>query len=409
MRHLVKTNIVLIVQYIVASVVPILLVPSIVKSIGLENWGNISLLIYIGNYGAMVVSYTFNLTGPKMIATAIKGRVESIYMDIMASKAILLCVTLFFLFLIHHFYIYSADFFYSALIILFIIPVSAFLNSAWLCQYFNKFGQTSLIGMLASSSVAGIGLLAIGLGCDNIEFFSFVLVLNPIILGVGTLLLAKRVLKFKFKCFSIDRAFFVIKDGLHLFFSQIISLAAVAAAPLIINSILGSEETGAYALMERVINALMTACMLTYTAAYPLLARTYISDAIQYRKVLYITVGIYIFGSTAILLFFEYNFYYLISYFYGHYDDGLYYLFLSGILWLFVGIFGPLLTAHYTFAGCADRIIRLNLLVTVVSITAATISTYYFKSPSAWFFSLSFCQLINLYYFIVCCVIKVNR
>ena len=90
-RYVIKANSILLIQYAVGSLVPLLLIPHIVSTIGLAEYGHLAVLMAWGSYGAAIVQYSFHLTGPKRVMQLETGETTtSVFVDVTAAKTTLL-------------------------------------------------------------------------------------------------------------------------------------------------------------------------------------------------------------------------------------------------------------------------------------------------------------------------------
>ena len=90
MRRFVLNNVVLLIQYAVSALVSVLLVPHIVRAIGLAQFGKLALALSIASYGAQTVQYAFQLTGPRHLMQLPPGeRAGDVVSRIASAKLVL--------------------------------------------------------------------------------------------------------------------------------------------------------------------------------------------------------------------------------------------------------------------------------------------------------------------------------
>src|ERR1041385_1893127 len=95
MRRFAINNAVLLIQYGVSAMVSVLLVPHIVREIGLAQFGKLALALSIATYGALTVQYAFQLTGPRRLMQLSPGeRIGDVVSRVFSAKLVLWVVVL---------------------------------------------------------------------------------------------------------------------------------------------------------------------------------------------------------------------------------------------------------------------------------------------------------------------------
>lgn len=362
--ELLKSNAILALQYLIASFVPIILIPHIVKVLGLDVYGSLTILQAIGGYGAVIVQYAFQLTGPKRIAHQKNANsLDEALFEITLAKGILLLAVFFLVTLA-----LALNGSFSTVgrfgeVILFALPVAAALNSAWFLQAVNKFFLTSIISISSTLLTIFIGFNYISNEIlYSIDVAVIIIFLNPIIVGAGTLVISIKYIKVRRFKLNFKGAIKEILIGRHLFLSQSFSLAYSASGPLIIGIILDSKSAGAYSVIEKVISAMSGGALLTYTVAYPRLATEYIKNRQNYWNFLRWVIVFYLLSTTLIAVIIWVWRYEVLDYLYGYGSAYLPLLFF-GLFWFVLGILGSALTGHLVISGNGGRIWIITLQV----------------------------------------------
>lgn len=396
--ELLKSNAILALQYLIASFVPIILIPHIVKVLGLDVYGSLTILQAIGGYGAVIVQYAFQLTGPKRIAHQKNANsLDEALFEITLAKGILLLAVFFLVTLA-----LALNGSFSTVgrfgeVILFALPVAAALNSAWFLQAVNKFFLTSIISISSTLLTIFIGFNYISNEIlYSIDVAVIIIFLNPIIVGAGTLVISIKYIKVRRFKLNFKGAIKEILIGRHLFLSQSFSLAYSASGPLIIGIILDSKSAGAYSVIEKVISAMSGGALLTYTVAYPRLATEYIKNRQNYWNFLRWVIVFYLLSTTLIAVIIWVWRYEVLDYLYGYGSAYLPLLFF-GLFWFVLGILGSALTGHLVISGNGGRIWIITLQVLLSSVLFGVFGVMYF-GPSGWLAALVLSQLIVLFY-----------
>lgn len=396
-RQVAQANAMLIVQYAVGSLIPLLLVPHIVKVIGLVEYGHLAVLMAWGTYAATVIQYAFQMTGPKRLATLDIGETPaSVFIDIAFAKLLLL-------FLIVPLLIFFSIFFMSqesassfAWVLVFAMPIAVGLNSVWFLQAKGYFLEVCVIAILGSMITLFIGFAYINSNNNHaIDFVVLATVFSSIFTGIGTLLLAISLIKREIYEWKLTRAISAMRDGWHLFISQFVSMLYSTSGVLVINYLLDSKAAGAYSVTERVINALLAGALLTHTAAYPRLALAYVNNRTYYWKILKLILMIYL-VVTSIIASLVWSFRELVMKFlYNDINNDNEFLLFFGLLWLVLGIFGTTLTGYLTVSGRTREVWPLTLKILFVSV-AVGIPGVLISGGAGWLAALVLSQLLVL-------------
>ena len=368
-RHVIKANSILLIQYAVGSLVPLLLIPHIVGVIGLAEYGHLAVLMAWGGYGATIVQYSFHLTGPKRVMQLKSGdTIAAVFIDVTTTKISLLCFAIL--------VIVSLNFLLSneskssyAWLILIAMPLAAGLNSIWLLQSQDKFIPICALSTIGSIITLLIGFHFIRQGSEkSVDVAVLVSIFGNVFIGLCTFFYAVVLVNIPTYKIQVANIINSLTDGWHLFVSQFISMIYSASGPVVINYFLNSEAAGAYSVTERVMSALMAGALLTHTAAYPRLAATYISDRDSYWR----TIKLILIGYLAVTLVASMAIWsargFVLNFLYGGAGNDHSSLLFFGLLWFITGIFGTTLTGYLTVSGQTSAVWPLTLKILFVSL-----------------------------------------
>lgn len=396
-RQIIHSNIILLIQYAVGSLVPLILVPHIVNVIGLAEYGHLSVLMAWGSYGAVVVRYAFHMTGPKrIVCLAIGESKASIFIDIAFAKFLLLIFVLSVMVVCVFFSPPLQSGSSLAWTILFIMPVAAGFNSVWFLQSQNRFLPICILAIMGSLITLFIGFVFVT--STNPKAIDYAVIVNffgTIFISIGTVLLSIFLLKDVQYKVSLLRAINELRDGYHLFISQFVSIFYTASGPIIINYLIDAKAAGAYSVTERVINAIMAAVMLTHTAAYPRLASSYIHNRSEYWRMLKFILTGYVCIALILVVFAWFLQQPLIKFLYGEANSAHESLLLWGGGWLLLGVFGTALTGFLTVSGRSREIWPLTLKILALSVSIGIPSVLLFGSVG-WMAALVLSQVLVL-------------
>ena len=287
-RTLAVNNVILFIQYGVSGLVSLLLIPHIVRAIGLAAYGELAIAVAWGTYGAVVVQYAFPLNGPKHIAQPRDGEThEEIVYRVASAKVVLLGVVVLAL-LAGAWVIGPSSLSVGKWLILFAIPAGFALNMGWYLQAIGRFFSVGVISVVAVLVTLAIGFGFVSQADKGASLVAaLALVASPLISGIGTLLLGAIAL-FRKESGKIRRIapWWELREGWPLFLSHLTSGLYTLSGPIVVGMLLGVEEAGAYSAVERVMNSIIAAAMLTHSAAYPRLASLYKTNSAAYWKML---------------------------------------------------------------------------------------------------------------------------
>ncbi|MFB4356456.1 oligosaccharide flippase family protein [Pantoea sp. BS_4] len=389
-KKIVFDNFFLAVQFLFGGLTVFYVSPMIIKIIGVYDYGKLAVFLSLVTYMSVIIQYSFNMTGPKLIAEN-SDKKEYIFNVILSAKgALFLLVT--FLFFVYFFINHEK---YSLVYLLFLImPFSWVLNSAWFLQYNGKFLISSVCSILGSIATFIFAYFFLKKS-DGYAVAIMCLVLSAAINGLLT---------FIFSVWNIDKIrilkpFGVIKDGRDIFISQMISALYTMSGVLIVSYFYGSAQSGVYAAIERFMNLFISLGILTHVAAYPKLTVIFNKDFKKYRGTVLFVVGVYTLFSLGILLglfLFEAQ---IENYIFGSQYEDAYKVLYSAAFYIFFGIYGPVITGYLNLINESSKIIKINISITIISMLLGGFLLRFLGSEG-WLLGLGLAQIINVIYFI---------
>lgn len=402
-RKVAVANAILLVQYAVGSLVPLLLLPHIVRVIGLAEYGRLAVLLAWAGYGVAIVQYAFQLTGPKRVAQLAPGEsVAGVFWDITSAKMLLLLLVGALMGVAVLILKPDASASSVAWLILIVLPMATCFDSTWFLQTQDRFLHICLFAIVGT-----LATLAIGFSCIRsesahaIDFAVLVLVLGRVFVGVGTFMLATiSVWRMPWRP-SVAQAVESLRDGWHLFVSQFMAVLYSVSGPIVVCWLADAKAAGAYSVTERVMTALISAALLTHTAAYPRLAAAYANDRTGYRRLVKLVLAGYLGVTTtiaALVLALQEP---VAQFLYGESGGQENGLLFFGIIWLILGIFGPVLTGYLTVSDHGREVWPLTLKILMVSLALGIPGVWLFGGVG-WMAALVLGQSVVLYTGLIC-------
>jgi O-antigen/teichoic acid export membrane protein len=395
-KLLLLNNSLLIVQFAAGGLIPLVLIPHFIRTMGLSAYGEIAIGLSFANYASIVVQYAFNLTGPKYLAELHDNQSrKTVFLNVTFSKFILfLAVFLPSLFLV--LFVLPEQVETSVFLVYCFLPVGAVFHSGWYLQSINRFAVVTVVSIFSTIIPLIVGFyFVVAPGDDFVALCS--LTIGSILSGLGTFMASSYMLKLE--PYKIDRqaSFEYLRDGRTIFFSQFVASMYTLSGPVVIGQFINSSAAGAYSAVERIIGSVSSVCQLTHTAAYPRLARLYPSDRFSYRRLLKVVVFVYLLGA---------NFFFFVvlatgesfgQFVLGEGAEVYGNLITWGVLLVFMGILGPVITGYYVVSGQQKKVYPLTVKILFISMGLGIPGVIYFGAW-AWFCSLAIAQGLVLFW-----------
>ncbi|OAE09143.1 oligosaccharide flippase family protein [Pantoea sp. OXWO6B1] len=389
-KKIVFDNFFLAVQFFFGGLTVFYVSPMIIKIIGVNDYGKLAVFLSLVTYMSVIIQYSFNMTGPKLIAEN-SDKKEYFFNVILSAKGVLFFLVTF-IFLVY--FIINQEKYSLVYLLFLIMPFSWVLNSAWFLQYNGNFLISSVCSILGSLATFILAYFFLKKN-DGYTVAILCLVFSAAINGLLTFIFSVRYLE----KIRILKPFIVIKDGRDIFISQMISALYTMSGVLVVSYFYGSTQSGVYAAIERFMNLFISLGILTHVAAYPKLTVIFNNDFKKYKSTVLFVVGVYTLFSLGILLglvLFETQ---IENYIFGSQYEGAYRVLYSAAFYIFFGIYGPVITGYLNLINKSNKIIKINILITVISMLLGGFLLKFLGSEG-WLLGVGLAQIINVIYFI---------
>lgn len=370
LRRLVSDNVMLGVQYAAASLVPLVLVPHFVRTLGPSGFGVIAMLVAAAGLASVVVQYAFALTGPAELAQRGNGRTaREVLLDTLVARLLLLAPLLS---LGPILLLYLSGTARTVAFVLFALPISAALNTGWFLQATERLPVLVILGVAATAASLLVGFLQVAPESPNgLLWAATALSIGPMVQGVGTLAVTLATLPRERGKASVAGGIAALKRSRTIFASQFVAALYAQVGPLVVGAVAGLNAAGLYGAIERVGNAVQAALALTHTAAYPRLAQHFGASFEQraayvrlVRLVLLLqAAAIFTLGLALVLVGDAVQ-----RFLFGFASPSTAALLWTAFAWIVLSIFGPLVTGYWTVSGQSARILPLTWRVLLVSL-----------------------------------------
>jgi PST family polysaccharide transporter len=375
-KAILKSNLILGFQYLFGAIIPVLLMPIVLKQIGIKDFGTYSIFASWAIIGSIFTSYIFQLTGPislqKIKSTHLKQKTIK---EIFFAKLLVFIAWLALIPIILTINSYKPNQLINGLLILFFIPLSALFNTSWFLQYNNKFltlCRLSILGAIIAFLITLTSKYYI-----NEYIIISIFYIYPLIVGIGSFKKTTEILNIKKYSFffRVEKKLLInsiasLKNNFNLFFSQVIAIGYGVSGPIFIGYLSGPEEAGKYSVLEKIFTPIISAGLLTLTAAFPTLINLWEINKNKFFGIITFTIQTYLILVLSLTIFYVMFQNRINQYIFGNLDNKP--LFIYFLLWSFIAFSGPILTAYYSLINKPKNVLKMNvyilLFVLIVSI-----------------------------------------
>lgn len=248
---------------------PLITIPYLLRVIHIEHFGEVSVSLALIHYFVIITDYSFNISATREVAR-LKGNLNAIssyYSRIFFTRLFLLLISLI-LFIVIVFAVPE----FRGKIAVFAgvtgIVIGQTLQPVWLFQGIEKMQILTLLSFLSKL-------------ITTIFIFSFIqkegdYTLVPIFYSVGflsagilSLVYAHKIIKVRFVFNEIKNISVELKNGWHLFLSNIAVNIYTVSASVILALFSTDAQVGYFSLAEKIINALKAIPQILFQAIYP--------------------------------------------------------------------------------------------------------------------------------------------
>lgn len=375
-KPLLRNNVALLLQYAAGAAVPLALLPFLARTLGLEAFGALSVMLAWAAYATAFVHYAFHLTGPARAARTPAGELPRLVSAVLQARGLLLAASLGALLLAHAAGVFPSSTAVAGILILVMLPVAAAVETTWHLQARDRFADIAAVAILGTAVALAIGFVQVdGPDAASISWAAAALSAGAIVTAAGSFALTASSVG-RLPLASRGEVAATLREGRPLFASQLVALVYGGAGPIVLGWLSGLAEAGTYAVISRIVMSVCIVAELLHTAAYPTLARLYQGERAAYLSLVrLVIVGYVALAATIGVLAWTFR-EPVLAYLYGDQGSGLHALFLFCLLWIASGIFGGVVTGYFAVSGQPGRAYRMNLIVMGVTLAAGL--------PAAW-------------------------
>ncbi len=264
--------------------IPLILLPYLIRVLGIENFGLLAFATATIAFFRGVVEYGFNLTGTQQISLYKndKNKINTIFSSIIISK-FLLAISCF---IILCFMIFTFDKFQShanIFLFTFIIIFGDILFPIWFFQGIEKMKTITYIFILYKVIFIFLVILLVKEENDYILVPVFDSI-GSIIAATISLILIKVNYNVTFRMIKMEDILYQFKDSWHVFLSRISVILYTSINTFLLGLLTTNEEVGIYSIAEKIYMAIRGLMNPFVQALFPFLNRKYEESKLLYYK-----------------------------------------------------------------------------------------------------------------------------
>jgi PST family polysaccharide transporter len=233
--------------------VPLLLVPYLVTTVGIKNFGISSVAFSVSFFYSMIVDYGFYITGVNKLSKEKNPKnISSIITNIIYTKA-LIFLALLPIFLVIYYYLATNTLEWYVYLFSLFIPFASILNLSWALQGLHKIKAWSLLTILGQVFYIIMIFLCIH-EPDDVTIVNLFYGLGLLLSGLASLWYLTKNFFLEFKRINSISIVEELKGGYHFFLSNIGNYTALYFLSPLIGFLISYEMAGIYAIIEKIYN-----------------------------------------------------------------------------------------------------------------------------------------------------------
>jgi PST family polysaccharide transporter len=266
---------------------PLVTFPYLVRVLGVDQYGILSLSLAVTSYFVLITDYGFNLSATRQVSIYRDNphKINEIFGSILVIKLVLMAACFFLLICL----ILSIDKFSQIQNLLFLsfgMVFGQILFPIWLFQGMEKMKYITYLSVIAKL-IFTIGIFIFVKGESDIWLVPFLNSMGLILVGIFSLILVIRQFGVRFYIPDRDSLCFYLKDGWNLFTSNLAILGYKNNSMLILAFYLDPINLGFYSIGKKIFEAINGLNVVLSQAFFPsvskaqVISKTAISDTLK--------------------------------------------------------------------------------------------------------------------------------
>ena len=377
--------------------VPILLVPYLVTTVGIKNFGISSVAFSVSFFFAMIVDFGFYITGVNKLSTEKDPKNISVIISGIIYTKTLIFLALLPIFLIIFWYLIVDPLEWHVYLFSLCIPFASILNLSWALQGLHKIKAWSLLTILGQIFYIAMVFILIDNPTD-VKIINLLYGLGLLLSGVASLLYLTKKHSLEFTRINRIGILDELKGGYHFFLSNIGNYTSLYFLSPLIGILISYEMAGVYAIIEKIYNIARRPFSIYQTFMLPristLVQTNEISAAKQTIKNTYLFVILFILAELVVLWIFKSQ---IISYFTTHNVELLDNMLLYSLIGIIMVIINCPITLYLMAMNRKRELMKISLITPIFGVTAGVILIAYYGIMGS-IFSIILLELFYVVY-----------
>lgn len=257
---------------------PLLTVPYLLRTLGLEQFGIVTFASVVMVYFSLLVDYGFNLSGTRQVAVLVGDRngLNIIFNTIMAVKIIFLIFSFLILLIILNLNIFDVDIYLY--VFSFSVVVGQTLFPVWFLQGLQDMKYISMLNGIAKILFT-IGTFVLIKNKDDYLLVPLLNSLAAILVGILSIHLIRKKYGIKFYFTSCIDIKLQLKEGWSVFISSISINLYTSSSILILGMFANNYTVGCFAAADKIIQAIKGIMTPVSQALYPYMSNKFSVDS----------------------------------------------------------------------------------------------------------------------------------
>lgn len=290
---------------VIMYIFPLLTLPILLRRLGIENYGVISLIQAVSNYFILLVNYGFNFTGSRDVAkySHDSNKLNEIFNNILFTKLFIVIVSSPVVIILGLLIPTLRENFTSFLLI-FVVILNEVFFPIFLYQGMENMKMITFLNLL--SRVIGLIFISIFVRDKNDLFLAIVIInLSTFLGGFIGLLIALKKYSLKIRLIKFSNIIYELRNGWNLFIAQGMTAMFSNSSILILGIILSPKMVGYYSVAEKIMRMAASFVSPISNAMYPVVVKKFVHSSQEAFKFIghYFIFGTLIFGIGGVFLF----------------------------------------------------------------------------------------------------------
>jgi len=361
-------------------ILPLLTLPYLVKTLGIEYFGLLTFATAIIAYFGILTDYGFNSTATKEISIYRDNREKliEIFSSVLSIKLLLLLLS----FLLLTLLVFSFQKFtthWEIYLLTFGSVIGQTLFPVWFFQGMEKMRYITYIN-LVSKSISVIAIFVFIQEKSDIYLVPIFLSLGGVVSGLLSLYLIYNKFNIPFRFQKIETLKFYLIDGWHVFLARYYVSLYTTTNLLLLGFMTNNVIVGYYAIAEKIVLAIGGLFDPLNQTLYPYLARKFKENFNLFVLFLKRTSLLFIAISSVLVLFSEYFIEAIVTIVKGSNEENIIYLLSFFLLRVFTFPFGGLLSGVLIIMKRTKQYISVMNYTVLVNLLLTPIAIYYFQA-----------------------------